>query len=162
MTFPTISPDQAVLVGMGQIALGRDDMQLKSVLGSCVGVALLHPRSRVAALAHVVLPESAGRDGAPGKFADLAVPRMLHLLQEAGAPPRGWRAKLAGGANMFDVTGPLQIGDQNIAAVRRLLAERGIPIAGEHLGGRMGRRISLECRQGALLVDIAGATECVL
>ncbi len=36
-------------------------------------------------MAHIVLPESAGRDGAPGKFADTAVPHMLELLREQGA-----------------------------------------------------------------------------
>ena len=109
-------------------------------------------------LAHVILPDSHGRpQAAPGKFADTAVPHMLKLLDLAGAPASGLVAKLSGGANMFGHQGPLQIGAANGEAVVRALADAGINVAAQDIGGNQGRRISLDCTTGDVLIEIAGA-----
>jgi len=104
------------LVGMGKIAAGRAPERMKAVLGSCIGLAIYHPRLKTGVMVHIVLPESAGRSGTPGKFVDTAIPEMLKLLKELGTPAHGLVAKLAGGANMFGSSGPLQIGDANTCA----------------------------------------------
>lgn len=147
---------------MGEIQAARSPDKLTSVLGSCVGLALIHPRCKAAALAHVVLPDSAGKSGTPGKFADTALPQMLQRLAELGVPPAGLIAKLSGGANMFGSKGPLQIGDQNIHALRAILKKAGIPITGEHVGGNKGRRITLDCTGGDVTVEVAGGVPVTL
>jgi chemotaxis protein CheD len=144
-------------VGMGQIVAVGAGEQLVAVLGSCVGVVLYHPRMRLGAMAHVVLPESSGRSGQPGKFADKAVPEMIRLLSAQGAGAAGMIAKIAGGANMFGVPcGPMQIGEGNAEAVKRLLREHKLRLAGEHLGGSKGRRVTFNCDDGALAIEIVG------
>jgi len=143
-------------VGMGQVAAGRAPQRMKAIVGSCVGVALYHARLRVGALAHVVLPESAGRAGAPGKFADTALPHMLELLERMGVPSQGLTAKLAGGANMFDSTGPLRIGDANVEAVTRELQRAGLRLVAQDVGGGKGRRLSFNCSDGMLTIENAG------
>ena len=144
-------------VGMGQILAGRAGEQLVAVLGSCVGVVLYHPRMRLGAMAHVVLPESAGRSGQPGKFADKAVPEMISMLSAEGANVSGLVAKIAGGANMFGVPGgPMQIGEGNAEAVKRLLREHKLRLVGEHLGGSKGRRVTFNCDDGAMVIEIVG------
>ncbi len=100
-------PAQKHSVGMGQIVVAEAPAELVSVLGSCVGVALYHPRLKVGALAHIVLPKSSGGGAAPGKFADTAIPYMIAELAKAGAARAGLVAKIAGGACMFGVSGPL-------------------------------------------------------
>jgi chemotaxis protein CheD len=145
-----------VHVGMGQIALGRGGDRLKSVLGSCVGVALYYPPSQIAVLSHVVLPQSAGRCATPGKFADTALPAMLAMLSEHAVRPRLLEAKVAGGANMFNNSGPLQIGDANVKAILELLRSAGIRVAGSDLGGTTGRRIVFDCATAGLLVETPG------
>jgi len=143
-------------VGMGQIAAGRDPERLRAILGSCIGLALYHPRLKAGTLAHIVLPDSAGRDGLPGKFADTAVPRMLDMLRELGAPASGLTAKLAGGANMFAGSGPLQIGDANVEAVERVLRSAGVRLVGRDVGGTSGRRVTFDCADGTMTVEQAG------
>lgn len=164
-TAPTVATGAAprvAQVGMGEIDVGKGPNKLSSVLGSCVGLALIHPRCKAGALAHVVLPDSTGRTGPPGKFADTAVPKMVHLLAENGVPPAGLVAKLTGGANMFASTGPLQIGDQNIEALRAILKKQGIPVVAEHVGGNKGRRVTLDCGTGELIVEVAGSPQAAL
>lgn len=144
-------------VGMGQILVARCPGKLTAVLGSCVGVALVHPRLHVGCLAHVVLPESAGRESTPGKFADTAIPVMIRQLEELGANRSGLVAKITGGACMFGTSGPLQIGEANIEAVTRLLGQAGIRMAGKHVGGTKGRRVTLDPATGYVRVEIVGA-----
>jgi chemotaxis protein CheD len=149
-------------VGMGQIAAGRDDARLGAVLGSCIALALHGPRQKTGAMAHVVLPQSNGRDTPPGKFADTALPAMLNALAKMGTPASSVVAKIAGGAAMFAVGGPLQIGDANIRAVTEALKAAGIRLAAQDVGGRKGRRVWFHAGTGELIVQIVGSTPRVL
>jgi len=155
-TSTTSTPAKDILVGMGQIAAGQAPQRMRAILGSCIGVALYHPGRKTGIMAHVVLPESAGRDAAPGKFADTAVPQMLAILREQGMPTYGLTAKLAGGANMFGGSGPLRIGDANAEAVGAELKKAGIRVAGQDVGGTRGRRVDFDCANGQMTVQCAG------
>ena len=163
MSVAVLDRTQATMVGMGQIVVGRAPGKLGSILGSCIGVSLYHARRQCAALAHVILPDSQGRQpSAAGQFADTAIGQMLKLLSESGVSIRDLVAKIAGGAKMFDHGGPLQIGASNSEAVEKALAAAGIRIAARHLGGNQGRRIILDCATGDMAIEIAGSRVCVI
>ena len=149
-------------VGMGQIALLMPEGIGRGVLGSCVGLALFDPSRRFAAVAHIVLPTSENRSGTPGKFADTAVEAMVAGLRRHGIEPLRLVAKLCGGASMFESKGPFQIGRQNIDAVYEQLATLRIRLAGEHVGGTRGRRMTFDCRTGEMLVEVLGAAPVTL
>lgn len=163
MTTQTLAaPAVETLVNMGHIATGKGPVRLKAILGSCIGLAVYHPRLRTGAMAHIVLAEAAGRSGMPGKFADTAVPHLLAALQEQGVPRAALVAKFAGGASMFSTKGPLQVGDANAEAVTKALATQGIRVIAKHVGGAKGRRVIFCCESGKLTVQIAGEAERVL
>ena len=67
-----------LVVRMGEIAATQHvgDVLVGLGLGSCIGLVLIEDRGPVAAMAHVVLPESNGTVVVPGKFADTAVPQL--------------------------------------------------------------------------------------
>jgi len=158
-----MQPDTAEKhVGMGQIVAAPSPARLRAVLGSCVGVAIHCPRRRLGVLAHVVLPDSSGRSDSPGKYANTAVPEMLRALTRAGAPTSGLAAKLAGGASMFGHEGPLQIGDANVQAVVEALQKAGGRVAARDVGGRVGRRVTLDCETGQFTIEIVGQPPRVL
>ncbi len=154
----TLSPPVTChLVGMGQIAVFTSPETARAVLGSCVGVAIYDETTHLAAMAHVVLPNSEGRNpGTPGKYADTAIESMRDSLLQRGANPRRLIAKIAGGANMFVGKGPFQIGSQNVDAVRAGLASRSIRLTGEHLGGTQGRRVTFDLKTCKMAVEVAG------
>ncbi len=143
-------------VGMGQIAVGKGASLFISVLGSCVGVALYHPRTSTAAFSHVVLPESKGHQGGPGKFADTAIPRMISELEAAGAVRTGLVAKITGGSRMFGEDGPMQIGRANIQAVEAALSQAGVKLLAKEVGGKQGRRVAFCCNTGDLSIETVG------
>ncbi len=124
-------------------------------LGSCIGLALIDPGADVVALAHVVLPESQGADGPPGKFGDLVVPAMLRLLDGAGANRRRLQAVLVGGARMFSLGSIGDIGARNTIAVRAALKSAAIRIHSEDVGGNRGRTARIVVGQ-TLTVQLAG------
>jgi chemotaxis protein CheD len=157
LTAPTI-----VTVGLGQIAVAQDVGSLTSVLGSCIGLTVYAPRLKLGLMAHIVLPDSAGRAAQPGKFADTAIPEVVRLLREAGGSIHGASFKLTGGASMFGKAGPLQVGQANLDAVLRALAEADCSVAARHVGGNKGRRITLDCATGHLRLEIVGQSPILL
>ena len=149
-------------VGMAQLVLVEDGAIAKSVLGSCIGLALYHKELKIGSVCHIVLPQSQKRAGPPGKFADTAIPEMLHLLAKKGANRNGLVAKYAGGANMFKSSGPLQIGQANYTTVKELLEKESISIVNQHIGGEKGRRITFDSQTGKMLVEMMGEESVVL
>lgn len=148
---------------MGELATAQGAGVLRTLLGSCLGVALYDRRLKIAGLAHVVLPKSNGATELPGKYADTAIPELLRRMA-ALATGEFLRptAKLAGGANMFAATSaPGTIGEQNGAAVEALLAAHRVPIVARHLGGEQGRRMSLDTSTGLVTIEIVGS-ECLV
>jgi chemotaxis protein CheD len=152
----TSNPAQDILVGMGQITAAQAPQRMRAILGSCIGLALYHPGRKTGVMAHIVLPDSAGRDETPGKFADTAVPHMLGLLRQQGLPAFGLTAKFAGGANMFNGSGTMQIGAANAEAVVAALKAVGVRVAGQDVGGTRGRRVDFDCANGEMIVQSAG------
>jgi chemotaxis protein CheD len=144
---------------MGEIGVARTSGILRTLLGSCLGLALYDRRLKVASLGHIVLPSSHGRNEHPGKYADTAVPEMIRQMQElAGGERLKLCAKIAGGANMFTgADSSNTIGVQNVQAVEGLLADLRIPIIGRHCGGEQGRRMMLDTATGIVTIDIVGA-----
>ncbi|HAN96561.1 MAG TPA: chemotaxis protein CheD [Planctomycetaceae bacterium] len=152
-----------VMVGMGQSECGRGEDRFSSILGSCIAICLYSRQRGVGAIAHVVMPASHGRDSAPGKSADTAVPHLLDLLRKEGISARDVEAKIAGGASMFKISaGTLQIGQANITACTAELERVGIPIVGRDVGGDKGRRIHFECGTGQVRVEIIGCPATTL
>lgn len=143
-------------VGMGQVRFMEHSGELVAILGSCIGVAMYCPATKLAGLAHVVLPDSNGRGGAPGRYADLAIPFMVDQFASRGIAPPKVVVRIAGGAAMFGRPGPLQIGVNNIQAVKAAVASAGMTITAEHLGGNKGRRMSINVATGDVLVEIVG------
>ncbi len=144
---------------MGQIAVARNNGVLRTLLGSCLGLALYDRRFKVAGLGHIVLPASLGKTETPGKFVDTAVPAIIRQMHELVENERlKLQARIAGGANMFVSTAAGNtIGMQNVEAVVRLLDDLRIPILGRHCGGEQGRRMMLDTATGVVTIDVVGA-----
>lgn len=140
-----------LVVRMGEIAATQNagDVLVGLGLGSCIGLVIVDDRGPVAAMAHVVLPESNGNGAAAGKFADTAVPQLISELTSIGATRSRLSAVIVGGAQMFATAGKLDVGNRNEHAVREGLRAHGIPVRAADTGGNSGRtmRVYLEsCR----------------
>jgi chemotaxis protein CheD len=162
---------ESIAVGLGEVAVQRADSSASLVahgLGSCIAVCLFDPISRVAGLAHVVLPGSDPHNAPNGKFAGSALPALLEAMARIGASsdPRRLQARIAGGAHVLAIggTGSLpRIGDQNAEAVRAALAAACVPVMGEDVGGGKGRTVWFHPRDGGKIrVRTVGGAEVQL
>lgn len=156
----------AELVPMAGIGVAFQVGSLRTLLGSCVGVAICDHRLRLFGLAHIVMPDSKGRTDCPGKFADTAVPELIRQMKiRAGREQLSLMAKIAGGANMFTKTSKSQlatIGEQNLKAVMDNLSRHNIAITGSHVGGDSGRRMVVDAATGRVEVQFVGQPAILL
>ena len=129
-----------VKVKISDMAILREEGILVTVgLGSCVGIALYDPKNKVGGLAHILLPDSSlfrNRINSlnSAKFADTAIPLLVHEMVKAGAKRRFLKAKIAGGGHLFlfQKSG-CSVGEKNVKAVKFLLNKYD-PIKGEDVG----------------------------
>ncbi len=147
---------QTPAIRMGEMAVAQSEGVLRTLLGSCIGLALYDRRQRVAGIAHIVLPDSRGNTETPGKFVDTALPALCAAMEELAGIPLKLVARLAGGANMFATDAARRIGDQNIEAAEALLKTLRIPVVGRHCGGTQGRRMTMDVATGAITIEIVG------
>ncbi len=146
----------------GQWALVQGQGVLRTVLGSCLAVALWHPRLRLATLCHATRParqpagaSSADTEPLDGRYLDEAMRLMVNALAQHGADPRACEARLIGGGELlsaFCKTVTSSVGAQNVAAARRLAQTHGLRVVQEDLGGRQSRQVALDGCTGALTV----------
>lgn len=152
---------ELISVSIAELAVAKAPVILETQsLGSCVGVALLDPVSKIGGLAHIMLPDSkkVTISGKPGKYADTALAEMITRMTAMGANRAGIVAKMAGGACMFTGVGAneyMNIGGRNVAAVKALLKEQHIPLLAEDTGGTYGRTIEFHTATGKLQIKSA-------
>ena len=148
------------LVAMGEIVVRRGGGPLRTLLGSCIGVAIFERRLQLVGLAHIVMPDSMGRSYALGKYADTAIPEIIRQLTILAKVKRlELTAKIAGGANMFSTpssSSTTTIGEQNSMVVEDILKELRIPLLAKHLGGNAGRRMLVQAINGVVQIHVVG------
>jgi chemotaxis protein CheD len=153
------------MVRMGELAASSSagDLLVSLGLGSCIGLALLDRGRGVAGLAHVVLPESDGREANGGwKYADHAVPELLRRVVALGARKVRLEAVLVGGASMFGATPTLDVGARNATAVTAELRGLRIPVSAAVTGGSKGRTIRVEVGAQRVTYREAGGVDTEL
>ena len=137
-----------VMIGIGEHFIGKTPMTSIG-LGSCVALILYDDSRKTGAMAHVMLPDSGGKGDRPGKYADTAVKLLVQAVVPEPIFSRKVVAKLAGGASMFEYFGKnLNIGERNVEALKKYLAENKIRIVAEDVGGKVGRTVTFTPENG--------------
>lgn len=131
-------------------------------LGSCVGIALRDPVTKIGGLAHVMLPDSTAiRNSSQNiaKFADTGIEELVRQIEKLGANRNRLEAKIAGGATMFQFSassGTMMIGERNVEASKKKLAELKIPILAEDTGANYGRTVTFFPETGEFHIRAVG------
>jgi chemotaxis protein CheD len=113
---------------------------LSTVLGSCVAACLRDPGAGVGGMNHFLLPGGdTSRNQESERYGAYLMELLINGLLKRGARRDRIEAKLFGGARMLQ--GLSDIGAQNAAFARQFLANEGIRILAENLGGTHGRRL---------------------
>ncbi|MDT7835396.1 chemotaxis protein CheD [Aquabacterium sp. OR-4] len=153
-------PGEHLTLLPGQWHVGRHAAQLRTLLGSCVSIVLWHPRQRLGAMCHYLLPSRRRTPGMAleGRFGDEAVTLMAHALQRHGIAPQEFEAHLYGGADtMPDTAGAkFNVGERNIEAGWALIEQHGFTLHEVDVGDNIPRAVTLCLRSGQVQVRRGG------
>lgn len=147
-----------VTVGISDLKVVRaPDTLVTFALGSCVGICLFDPISKVAGLSHILLPDSKQMPGntTPMKFADSAIPMLIQKMEAMGAKQSLLKAKIAGGAQMFAAVSNASIaniGARNVIAAKETLMRLRVPIVAEDTGSNYGRTLYFSASDFSMLI----------
>lgn len=150
-----------IVLGIGEIGACKEPEHLCTyALGSCVGVCLYDKISKVAGMAHVMLPKSTPGN-VSNKYADVAIYALIKEMEKKGASRFNLTAKIAGGAQMFELVGNSSIGnigERNTQAVVEILKDLNIRIIARDTGANYGRTIYFYPCDGRLEVKSCKGT----
>lgn len=155
---------EIIKVGMADLNICKNpDIITTLGLGSCIGIALYDPVTKIGGLAHIMLPDSTKMKNNTNiaKFADTGIAELVHRMVAAGVSKSRLVAKIAGGAKMFEVSGLSDVGnvgERNAEASRAKLKELGIPLLAEDTGLNYGRTVELHCETGEFYIKSVGKT----
>lgn len=149
-----------VIVGIADYAVVKCPGKVATLgLGSCIGITLYDPRTKIGGLVHIMLPsiDQARSKDNKAKFADTGILLLVDDMVKQGAVKRRLEAKIAGGASMFSFEGKtqLKIGYRNAEMTKKILKDLNIPIISEDTGEKYGRTIELNSCDGILNVKSA-------
>lgn len=151
-----------IKVGMADLKLCKAPDAITTLgLGSCVGIAIRDPITKIGGLAHIMLPDStqfAGSVNVP-KFADTGAKELVRIVVAAGANRSRLVAKIAGGAQMFSFSSKNEltaVGQRNVDAVKKALAEMKIPILASDTGLNFGRTVEFYPESGDYIIKAVG------
>lgn len=143
-----------ITVGMADLKVGKaPDVIITVGLGSCIGLTLYDPVSKIGGMVHYMLPDSTAvaNHSNIAKFGDTGIQELYNQMLGAGASRRNMVAKIAGGAKMFAVnqmTAVGSVGQRNAIAARQMLMKLNIRLVAQDTGLNYGRTVELHCDTG--------------
>ncbi|HEY1257497.1 MAG TPA: chemotaxis protein CheD [Terracidiphilus sp.] len=146
----------------GESRLVREPAILRTLLGSCVGIAFWVPRLGLGALCHPMLPRSPANKTIPltrstgRRYVDYAIRDLAQQFDHLGARRDEVEVKLFGGGDVLltgnDSARPT-VGSLNIEVAIKVLEEEGFRILASSLGGQSGINIYFNTLTGEVLLQ---------
>ncbi len=145
-------PDQGFFLNSGELLFSRDACTVKTILGSCIGVAIHDPVQRLGGLCHYLLPESP--DGtASTRYGDVALPYLLSKFKKAGSLRKDLRAWIVGGSLLLEAHEIFFVGDRNADFAEKFLGDLGVRVVQNETRGYRGRKLTFRPHDGLMQVE---------
>jgi chemotaxis protein methyltransferase CheR len=123
---------------LGDVKTAKGPAVLKTLLGSCVSACLFDPVAQVGGMNHFSLP-GVSDEGVSARYGAHAMELLITAIMKQGGERHRLRAKVFGGAKVLNVNSEhLNVGTRNAEFVLKFLANEGIPVDGQCLGGTRG------------------------
>lgn len=154
-----------IKVGMADLNICKSPDGITTLgLGSCVGVAVRDPVTKIGGLLHAMLPDSTviKNNTCVEKFVDSGLDELVKRLVRAGANKNRLEAKLAGGAQMFAFqrnSDLVKVGERNAEAARKKLRAMHIKLLAEDTGLNYGRTVIYYPETGIYVIKAVGKPE---
>lgn len=154
-----------IIIGLGELQVSTDPgaTLITYALGSCLGVAVYDPVTRVGGMLHALLPRVAldaeRARTEPGVFVESGLPTLFRACYARGARKERLVVHLAGAGTSTDAQHDhFEIGRRNLLMARQLFWKNSILVSGQDVGGNTPRTLSLRMDTGAAMVRSAGSS----
>ena len=158
---PALMPKR-IVVGVGGLAVStnRAGRLTTFSLGSCLGITIYDPVSKVGGMVHAMLPDSSLNPAKaaqhPGMFVDSGIPALFRAAYKLGLDKGRALICVAGGAQIMDTSGFFNIGQRNVNRLATLLEQHGLEIKAMEVGGLVSRTIQMNIATGEVRLKTSG------
>ena len=133
----------------GQLLVSAQPAAVTTILGSCVAVCLWEPQRGIGGMNHFMLPMTTGAAARSPRFGPAAMEQLLDGMRQAGARLPLVRARVFGGACMFqEMRSAAHLGQKNAEVALEFLKRRGIEVLQTDVGGNRGRKLVFHTDEG--------------
>ncbi|MFT4542769.1 MAG: chemotaxis protein CheD [Planctomycetota bacterium] len=150
------------IIGVADMAViqAKTGVLTTHALGSCIGITIFDPAAHVGGLLHYMLPQPSSPDQLTTRkaamFATTGIPLLFKTAYEAGATKANLTACIAGASNLIMDGAGFQIGKRNHTMLRKLFFKNNIVVAAEDVGGSDARTLTLDMKDGTVLIRSKG------
>jgi len=138
-------------VNTGEVVVCRGKFTLRALaMGSCIAVAAYDVTTRVAGMAHIMLPGCAPqRNLQKTRYAANAIEQMLNQMYRQGANAGNIEVCFIGAGNVLRKKDDT-ICEDNIESVTGILAAKNIPVRASAVGGTKRKSAYLDTTTGTV------------
>ncbi|MEM3238247.1 MAG: chemotaxis protein CheD [Thermoplasmata archaeon] len=123
-------------------AVKQAEVEVTTILGSCVSVCIYDEKNKVFGINHYLLPFYNIQDPQTLKYGDAAINELIEEMIKIGGDLNYFAAKVFGGANVLDIQdNSFKIGQKNIEIAFKLLEKFNIKLLNFDVEGIYGRKI---------------------
>ncbi len=152
----------------GEYYVSAQDELIATVLGSCVSACIRDRRRCIGGMNHFMLPEPmSDRDGwsntvgRAARYGNDAMEQLINAILKAGGRREDLEVKIFGGGRVL--TQMTDIGERNIAFVKRYIAAENLDLTAADIGDIYPRQVQFFPRSGKVRVrQLRGQTANVL
>ncbi len=151
MRIETAGRFKRVSLSPAEYYASAESVTISTLLGSCVAACLFDPVKQIVGMNHFLLGNRRYAREMPlsateaGRYGVHAMELLINEMMRLGASRASLRAKAFGGATIMSSRAEagnfLCVGEINARFIREFLANEGIPLLAEDLGGPKGRVI---------------------
>lgn len=155
-------PRKTLVVGVADMAASNDPGTILTTysLGSCLGLTVYDPVTKVGGLLHLMLPDSSidpvKARTSPYMFVDTGVPRVFQAVYSLGGDRSRVVVKVAGGAQFLDNNRVFNIGERNLSSLTTLMARNGHRLQAQDVGGTSSRTLKFDLGNGEVSIHSPG------
>lgn len=148
------------IIGIGQMKVSSDSSEtlVAPNLGSCLGIAVFDPTSKIAGMIHCLLPLSKSdpekAKANPCLYVDTGVAMLLDQMLHKGANRKTLVIAVAGGGNINDQNNLFEIGVKNYTVFKKILWKNNLLLRAEHVGQSFSRTVILHVANGKTTVKV--------
>ena len=149
------------VVGVGDMKIAQNgDIIVTHALGSCLGLTIYDPVTRLGGLLHAMLPlckinpEKAASN--PFMFVESGVTQLIQGLYGLGSQKKRLIIKAAGCGSPMSNNEIFKIGERNYTVLKKLLWKNNMLLSAEDIGGSKSRTVNFDLSSGEITISSRG------